>query len=72
MKAIFEDIGAITVDVEAGEYIAPDEEPDADQLSFQRFSFDEGGVAYPAATAKVAYYACVVVFSWSVTFGTLG
>lgn len=72
VKAVFEDIEAITVDVEAGEYIAPDEEPDADQLSFQRFNFDEGGVAYPAATAKVAYYACVVVFSWSATFGTLG
>jgi hypothetical protein len=33
---------------------------------------DESGAAYPVATAKVAYYACVVVFSWSATFGTLG
>jgi len=24
-----------------------------------------------AATAKVAYYACVVLSSWSVTFGSL-
>ena len=30
------------------------------------------GIAYPAATAKVAYYACVVLFSWLATFGTIG
>lgn len=29
-------------------------------------------IAYPAGTATVAYYACVVLFSWSATFGTLG
>jgi len=71
VKAVFEDIEAITVDVEVGEYIAPEEESDVDQMSFQRFNFNEGGVAYPTVTAKAAYYACVVVFSWSATFGTL-
>lgn len=73
VKKVFEEVEAITVDVENGTYIDPDEgeEPDADQLSFQRFNFDEAGVAYPVATAKVAYYACVVLFSWSVTFGAL-
>lgn len=72
VKAVFEEVEAITVNIEDEPYVDPDEESDQDQLSFQRFNLDEGGVAYPAATAKVAYYACVVLFSWSATFGTLG
>jgi hypothetical protein len=72
VKAVFEGVEAITVDVEDGTYIDSDGEPDPDQLSFQRFNIDEEGVAYPAATAKVAYVACVVLASWSATFGTLG
>lgn len=35
------------------------------------FDVDEEGTAHPVATAKVAYVACVVMVSWSLTFGTL-
>ena len=45
-----------------GTYIDPDGDEDPDQPSFQRVNLDEGGVAYPAATEKIAYYACVVLF----------
>lgn len=49
MKAVFEEVEAITVDVEDGTYIDPDEgeDPDPGQLSFQRFNLNEGGVVYP-------------------------
>lgn len=71
VKAVFEDIEAITVGIEDGTHTDPDEERPPGQVSFQRFDIDEEGIAYPAATAKVAYCACVVLASWAVTFGSL-
>jgi hypothetical protein len=41
-------------------------------MQLDDFGTDESGIAYPVTTAKVAYYVCVVLFSWSATFGTLG
>ena len=72
MNVVFEDIEAITVDFETDEDVAPEEESDADQMSFQRFDFDEGAVAYPVGLLMVGYYTSVVLFSWSLTFGAAG
>lgn len=71
VKKVFEDVEAITVDVEDGTYVGTDDDTGSDQLSFQQFSFDNEGIADPATSAKVGYYACVVLTSWSVTFGSL-
>lgn len=35
------------------------------------FDLDEEGTAHPVVTAKVAYVACVVLVSWSLTFGSV-
>jgi len=67
VKRVFEDVEEITVDVGDSARIESDEDSDEEQLSFNRFSLDEEGVADPAAVAKAAYVACVVFGSWSVT-----
>jgi hypothetical protein len=71
VKTVFEDVEAITVDLEGETRTGPDEELPPDQISFQRFSNDEAGIASPAMAAKIAYCACVIFVSWSATFGSL-
>lgn len=69
LKVIFEDIEAITVDVETEEDVGSYEETDENQMSFQRFDFNEEAVMYPSGTVKMSYYMCLICFSWWVTFG---
>lgn len=49
-----------------------DTDAEDQQAPLDKFTPDETGNAYPLAAAKVAYYSCVVLASWSATFGTLG
>lgn len=77
IAALFDDVEDVEIAVAgssgAAERAASTMADDA-QSSFMRLDglgTDESGAAYPAATAKAAYYACVVLFSWSVTFGSL-
>lgn len=71
VQNVFADVEDITVDVDGDTHrdAADGGDADEDQLSFSQFNLDEGGVAYPAPTAKVAYVMCVVLASWSLTFG---
>jgi len=76
--ALFDDVEDVDVAVAgssgAAERAASTMADDA-QSSFMQLDglgTDESGMAYPVATAKVAYLACLVLASWSVTFGTLG
>ena len=71
MKTVFEDVEAITVDIEGETRTGLDEELPPDQISFQRFRNDEDAISSPAMAAKIAYCACVIFVSWSVTFGSL-
>lgn len=66
---VFEEIEAITVDVATETTGDADENSDLEQMSFQRMDLDDRSVTYPGETAKIAYYACVVLISWSLTFG---
>jgi len=47
------------------------DEPAPGQSRFSEFLGDEEGVIGPAGTAKVAYVACVIAASWSITLAPL-
>lgn len=77
IAALFDEVEGIDVAV-AGSSGAAEKAAstmaDAAQSSFMQLDAlrnDESGTAYPAKMAKMAYYACVVLFSWSASFSTL-
>lgn len=78
VAALFDDVEDVDVAV-AGSSGAAERAAstmaDGAQSSFMQLDglgTDESGTAYPVATAKVAYVTCVVLASWSATFGTVG
>ncbi|MEF8825244.1 MAG: hypothetical protein V5A27_02715 [Halapricum sp.] len=75
IAALFDDVEDVDVAVagssgaaeRAASTMADDAQSSIMQLDV--LGTDESGIAYPAATATVAEEACVVLFSWSATFG---
>lgn len=69
VESVFNGIEAINVALEE-----PDEsgsESHEYQSSFQHFGPDEGGIANPIGTTKVAYLVCLITFSWAMSFGPI-
>lgn len=75
IAALFDDIEDLDVAV-AGSSGAAEraastmaDEAQSSFMQLDNLNTDESATAYPVTTAKVAYYACVILASWSATFG---
>lgn len=75
--ALFDDVQGVDVALASSSGAAEraaESMSDSFQSSFlqqDEFGTDESGSAYPMAAAKAAYLAGLVLFSWTLTFGTL-
>jgi len=69
MQDVFDDIDAITMGAadDSASGSTADQHPDENQFSLNQFGSDDFGSMDPAAAAKAAYLACLVLVSWSVT-----
>lgn len=72
IQDVFADIEQITVTADPNATTVPDETGyDRLQSSLGQFGMDNEGTTQPIATAKLSYYAALVVVSWSATLGSL-